>query len=242
MKVHCGTSGYSYAAWKGHFFPDDLPSSEMLSFYAQRFSTVEINNTFYRTPSSAVVAKWATQVPQGFTFVIKAPRRITHQKQLKDASEEVSRLLEAMAPLGEKLGPFLFQLPPFMKKDAPKLRDFLVLLPRKCRVAFEFRHPSWFDDEVMEALRASGAALCAAETDEAEARLVPTGDWGYLRLRRTEYDSAGLEAWARRIRDLPWREVYAFFKHEDEAKGPKFAAMFQSIVAGSLSPNKRLHG
>ncbi|SRR5712664_1748513 len=229
MAVRVGTSGYSYTAWKGSFFPADLPSSRMLEFYAQKLSTVEINNTFYRMPTSAALAHWAEQVPQGFVFALKAPRRITHQKQLADCAEETSHFLRLASELGEKLGPLLFQLPPFMKKDLTRLRDFLASLPKSFASAFEFRHDSWMDDQVFEALREKNAALCIADTDEKEGQVIRTAKWGYLRLRRSDYSADSLASWAKRITG-EWTQTYVYFKHEEEGKGPKFAADFGTAV------------
>jgi len=177
-------------------------------------------------PAPELVARWAEEVPPGFRFVLKAPRRITHEKRLSGVADTTARLFEVAASLGAKQGPFLFQLPPYSKKDAGRLRDFLALLPSGVRAAFEFRDPSWEDDEVSEILRAAGAALCVADTDETqgEPRLVPTARFGYLRLRRADYDDAALRAWAGRIRAQPWDEAFVFFKHEDEARGPRLAA------------------
>jgi len=230
--VIVGTSGYSYKEWKGGFYPKDLKAGEMLRFYAERFPTVEINNSFYRMPSPEVVAGWAAEVPPGFRFVLKAPRRITHEKRLVDVADTTARLFEVAGSLGDKRGPFLFQLPPYSKKDVPRLRDFLGLLPPGERAAFEFRDPSWFDDEVSEALRAAGAALVLADTDDdqGEPRLVPTARFGYLRLRRAQYDEAALAAWAARIRAQPWEEAFVFFKHEDEARGPHFASQLIDLL------------
>jgi uncharacterized protein YecE (DUF72 family) len=225
MKVRVGTSGYSYKQWRGSFYPPDLPDAEMLRYYATRLPTVEINNTFYRMPTPALIARWAEEVPDGFSFVLKASQRITHHKRLNNAGEDVAYLFQTAAALGDKLGPVLFQLPPYSKKDAARLLDFLAVLPEGRRTAFEFRHESWFDDEVYEALRARGASLCVADTDEAEpARLVPTAPWGYLRLRRADYTEEDLAAWADRIRAQPWQEAFVFFKHEEEGKGPALAA------------------
>lgn len=229
MRVVVGTSGYSYKEWKGTFYPADLPATKMLSFYAGHFATVEINNSFYRMPDAKTVAKWAGEVPDGFTFVLKAPQRITHQKKLADAGDEVRQLFEVAAELGPKLGPVLFQLPPFLRKDAQRLRDFLRILPRERKVGFEFRNATWFDDETYALLRDYNAALCAADTDETpdpEAVVVPTASWGYLRLRRTEYAAGDLAAWAKRVERQPWSEACVFFKHEDEGKGPAFAKEF----------------
>jgi uncharacterized protein YecE (DUF72 family) len=230
MRIAVGTSGYSYKEWKGSFYPDDLPASKMLPFYASRFDTVEINNSFYRMPEAKTVAKWAGEVPDGFTFVLKAPQRITHQKKLIDASDDVRYLFEVAAELGPKLGPVLFQLPPFLKKDATRLREFVARLPQEQKIGFEFRHASWFDEEIYAILRERDVALCAADTDEVpdpEQVLVPTASWGYLRLRRTEYAGDELQKWAERVERQPWSAAYVFFKHEDEGKGPKFAEAFR---------------
>ncbi len=235
MNVLVGTSGYSYKEWKGTFYPEDLPAAKMLSFYADHFNTVEINNTFYRMPVPSMLEKWAKEVPDRFVFILKAPQRITHQKRLVDAGEDVRFLFEAADMLGPKLGPVLFQLPPFSKKDIAKLRDFLRILPAGRRFAFEFRHESWFDDEVYDELRKHDAALCAADTDEVadpESVLTPTASWGYLRLRRTEYSGDSLQQWADRVKKQKWSDCYVFFKHEDEGKGPAFARAFLAALTG----------
>jgi uncharacterized protein YecE (DUF72 family) len=233
MRVRVGTSGYSYKEWKGIFYPDDLPAAKMLSFYAGRFDSVEINNTFYRMPNPEMVGKWGEQVPDGFTFVLKAPQRITHQKRLAGAEGDVAHFFDVAETLGEKLGPVLFQLPPFARKDAVKLRDFLAALPPARKVAFEFRHDSWCDEEIYELLRGRDAALCLADTDETtnpDALVIPTASWGYLRLRRTEYADADLAAWAGRVGRQRWEEAYVFFKHEDEARGPLFGERFRALL------------
>ena len=224
MRVLAGTSGFSYKEWKGSFYPEDLPAEDMLRFYAERLPAVEINNTFYRMPKAGLLAGWAEQVPDGFRFVLKASQRITHHKRLKEASEEVGYFLRVAETLGDRLGPSLFQLPPNLKKDLPRLVDFLALLPAAARAAFEFRHASWFEEDVFEALRARGAALCVAEDEELATPLVATAGWGYLRLRRPDYGEAEVAAWADRIRGQPWDETYVFFKHEDAGAGPKLAA------------------
>ena len=229
MRLIVGTSGYSYKEWKGTFYPDDLPAAKMLPFYAQHFGSVEINNTFYRMPEAKTLAKWETEVPDGFTFVLKAPQRITHQKRLVGAGDDVALLFEAAQSLGSKLGPVLFQLPPYSRKDALKLKEFINVLPRDKRVAFEFRNDTWFDDEVYSILRDRDAALCASDTDEVtdpEAIVHSTASWGYLRLRRTEYATGAIAAWRTRIERQPWSDAYVFFKHEDEGKGPIFAKEF----------------
>lgn len=230
MRFLVGTSGFSYPAWRGRFYPADVPPARMLAYYAGRFPTVEINATFYRLPSASTLAHWRDDVPSGFSFAMKAPQRITHQKRLRGADDLVSAFYRAAAELGANLGPVLFQLPPTLKKDVPLLVDFLAQLPGGGRSAFEFRHPSWFDDLVFETLRSQGAALCVAEAEELEVPLVPTADFGYLRLREPDYDAEALESWAERIREQPWREVFVFFKHEDEARGPRLADALASLL------------
>jgi uncharacterized protein YecE (DUF72 family) len=233
MRVLVGTSGYSYKEWKGSFYPHDLPAAKFLPFYASHFDTVEINNTFYRMPEAKTVAKWAGEVPEKFVFVLKAPQRITHQKRLAGAGDDVRFFFEAAAELGPKLGPVLFQLPPFSRKDVPRLRDFLKVLPRH-PVAFEFRHETWFDGEVSSVLRDHDAALCVADTDEVAdpgSLQMSTASWGYLRLRRTEYRDGEIERWAERVKQQPWSSAFVFFKHEDEGKGPAFARTFRDALA-----------
>lgn len=229
MRIFAGTSGFSYKEWKGSFYPSDLPAAGMLSYYAERFPAVEINNTFYRLPNETTLLQWAEQVPADFRFVLKASQSITHRRRLKDVEDPLEYLLATSAALGEKRGPFLVQLPPNMKKDADRLNRFLELVPRSTRMALEFRHASWFDEDVYDALRAHGAALCVADTDEESGPLVATTDWGYLRLRREAYDDAALEAWKANVAGQPWTEAWAFFKHEDEGTGPALARRFLEL-------------
>lgn len=211
MNLFVGTSGYSYKEWKGSFYPEDLPDKQMLRYYAERFRTVEINNTFYRMPSESVLKNWAKEVSGAFAFVLKAPQRITHKQRLKDAEDSVAYLFKVAAALEDRLGPVLFQLPPFLHKDLPRLCDFLKILPAERRVAFEFRHASWFDDEVYDALRGYGAALCIAEAEgDLEVPFVATAPWGYIRLRRPDYDDRELTAWGRRIREQSWQDALSF--------------------------------
>ncbi len=228
MELHVGTSGYSYKEWKGTFYPEDLPAADMLRYYAERLNGVEINNTFYRMPKASVLEAWASQVPDAFRFSIKASQKITHHKRLKEVTEETDYLVRTVGVLGARLGVILFQLPPNLKKDLDRLRAFLTLLPPGVPVAFEFRHPTWHDDEVSDALRRHGAALCCADTeeDEGDAPLVSTAGWGYLRLRRPDYAAADMERWARRVREQPWERAFVFFKHEDGGAGPRMAASF----------------
>jgi uncharacterized protein YecE (DUF72 family) len=234
MEVRVGTSGYSYKEWKGSFYPEDLKAAGMLHYYAERLATVEINNTFYRMPTDSVLLHWAEQVPEGFTFVLKGSQRITHMKRLRDVADAVDYFFRTASSLGPKLGPVFFQLPPNFKKDVVRLREFLALLPAAPPVAFEFRHESWFDDEVYDALREKQVALCAADTDESGAEgapIVPTASWGYLRLRRAEYDDTALRHWIDRVRAQPWERAFVFFKHEDAGKGPAMAARFVAALA-----------
>lgn len=230
MIVRTGTSGFAYREWKGSFYPEELPASAMLGYYAERLAAVEINNTFYRMPSATVLASWAAQVPEGFTFVLKAPRQITHIKRLKEAEQPLAFLLENARTLGPALGPILVQLPPNLKRDDDRLAAFLALLPPDARFAFEFRNATWFDETIYDMLRTHGAALCIAETDEATDPFVATAGWGYLRLRRTSYEEVDLLQWAARLGDTDWGEAFVFFKHEDAGTGPRLAARFAEIV------------
>ena len=231
MNLYVGTSGFAYKAWKGRFYPADLPEKRMLHYYGGHFRAVEINNTFYRMPSAPLLQAWAQEVPADFRFVLKASQRITHQRRLMDADEDTGYLLDVAATLEQRLGALLFQLPPNLKKDAPRLDAFLALLPPSHRAAFEFRHPSWFDDEILGLLRAHRAALCIAEAEgDFEVPPVATADWGYLRLRRPDYGDAELAAWAQQVRQ-PWQDAFVFFKHEDEGKGPRLAQRFLELVA-----------
>jgi uncharacterized protein YecE (DUF72 family) len=233
MRTFVGTSGYSYKEWKGSFYPEKLPAAEMLRYYAERFSTVEINNTFYRMPKEQVVESWAAQVPAGFRFVLKASQRITHQKRLANVEDDTNYLLHMASVLGERQGPLLFQLPPNLKKDLARLKAFLSLVENRAPSAFEFRHESWFDDEVYDCLRSSRAALCIADVDEApEPALVTTADWGYLRLRRENYNDRDLSRWVEKLRSTGWQDAYVYFKHEAAGIGPKLATRFIELSAG----------
>jgi len=231
MNLYVGTSGYSYKEWKGTFYPEDLPEKQMLRFYGERFRSVEINNTFYRMPKPSVLESWAAEVPEDLKFVLKASQRITHMQRLKDVGDSVSYLLKVAVTLKERLGPLLFQLPPFLHKDLPRLREFLALLPSEPHAALEFRHESWLDPEVFALLREHHAALCIAEAEEGlEIPFVSTADWGYLRLRRPDYGDAELKAWGKRIQEQNWRDAFVFFKHEDEGKGPEMARRFLELA------------
>jgi uncharacterized protein YecE (DUF72 family) len=217
-----GTSGFSYKEWLGRFYPEKLPAAEMLRYYAQHFRTVEINNTFYRMPAESMLEGWSQQAPENFTFTLKAPRRITHDKRLREIDSDVAEFARRAGVLGNKLGVLLFQLPPNLKKDLVRLQNLLSLVPKERRTALEFRNDSWQDQEVYDMLRANGAMLCVTDTDEGDTPFVSTSDCGYVRLRRTHYDDAELGAWAERIAAQPLVRTYVYFMHEDEALGTQF--------------------
>jgi uncharacterized protein YecE (DUF72 family) len=233
LKIHVGTSGWSYPEWKGSFYPLDLPAAKMLRFYASRFSTVEVNNSFYRTPSERVLAGWAEQVPPHFRFVMKASRRITHYRRLANVDDSLGYFLRAVTLLGPRLGPTLFQLPPTFEKDLVRLQHFLERLPRRWPAAIEFRHLSWLEDPTFDLLRGHNVALVAVDADDEEfgSPLVPTASWGYLRLRRADYDNSSLLEWSSRIQEQPWSEAYVFLKHEEGSpRGPGAAELFRTIL------------
>jgi uncharacterized protein YecE (DUF72 family) len=230
MNLYVGTSGYSYKEWKGKFYPEKIPAKDMLSYYAARLRAVELNNTFYRLPQKSVVESWKAQVPENFRFSVKAPQRITHFKRLKDVANETSFMLETVSALQDQLGVVLFQLPPNMKKDIERLETFLKDLPADTPAAFEFRHPTWFDDDVLALLRSQNRALVVADTDDMPAyHIDKTADWGYMRLRRVQYSEAELVDWVKRMRAQNWKHAFVFFKHEDEGTGPKLAAQFVEL-------------
>jgi uncharacterized protein YecE (DUF72 family) len=230
VRILVGTSGFSYPAWKGTFYPEDISSPRMLSWYAQKLPAVEVNNTFYRMPNAHVLSTWREEVPGEFRFALKAPQRITHMKRLSDVDGLVSHFWKVASVLGSALGPALFQLPPQMRRDVARLREFLALQPDGAMAAFEFRHASWFEDEVFATLAARGVALCVNESEDFDAPLVATGPFGYLRLRRPGYSIEELAQWAARIRAQPWHTAYVFFKHEDEARGPRFALQLARLL------------
>jgi uncharacterized protein YecE (DUF72 family) len=234
MQFYVGTSGYSYKEWKGPFYPKDLPDKEMLRFYGENLPAVEINNTFYRMPNTSMLDAWAEQVPPDFRFVLKASRKITHAKPLKEKGDEVSYLFKTAATLGDKLGAILFQLPPYLHRNIELFADFVEVLPSGTKVAFEFRHHSWFDDKLYEILHNKGYALCCSDSENEElSQFVATADWGYLRLRKPNYSEKELLDWAQKIKSQNWQAVYAFFKHEDDGAGPNLAKHFLDLVAPS---------
>lgn len=235
MKLRAGTSGYAFKEWKGPFYPEDLHDDGMLAYYASRFPMCEINNTFYRLPKEHVLQEWAAQVPDGFTFAIKASQKITHYARLKpECASAVEFLLKNTATLGDKLGPILFQLPPNLKKDVERLRVFVETLPADRRYTIEFRHESWFEDPVFELLRSRDIALCITEQPEFASPVVATASWGYARLHRFDYDAALLAAWAERLAGQPWTDAYVAFKHDEgEGSGPPAVDGFVAAFAAT---------
>jgi uncharacterized protein YecE (DUF72 family) len=242
VRLLAGTSGYSFKEWKGTFYPEDIKADAMLGFYSTKFPTIEINNTFYRLPKEHVLQEWASQVPGTFTFAIKASQRITHHTRLKTESQPlVEYLLRNTSTLGDKLGPILFQLPPNLKKDQERLKNFLGYLPADRRYTFEFRHESWFDEDVYAILRDRDIALCVSESGELACPLVSTATWGYLRLHKLDYDQPALEEWGRRINSQGWTDSYVYFKHDEgEGSGPPaveaFVRTFGVADQAGLSP------
>jgi uncharacterized protein YecE (DUF72 family) len=230
-----GTSGYNYPEWKGSFYPATLPQAKMLPFYAARFPTVEINYTFYRMPTEKILAGWAAQVPSPYRLTLKAPRRITHDSRLRNCAPLVTTFCETAGILGDKLGALLFQLPPTLKKDLPLLDAFLADLPPAAPAAFEFRHASWFDDEVFARLEGRRVALCVADSDVLTTPVRVTASYAYFRLRDEGYQADDIKRWADTIAaaTAACRDVFVYFKHEDEGKGPEFARLLMDRLGVS---------
>ena len=228
--IWIGTSGYNYPEWKGTFYPPTLSAAKMLPYYAERFSTVEINYTFYRTPNEAIVDGWNRATPDRFKLTLKAPKRITHDARLRDCADRVRQFLEVAATLGPKLGALLFQLPPNLKKDVPLLEAFLEAFPPRVCAAFEFRHASWFADDVYERLRARNLALCVADSEKLSAPVEITADYAYFRLRDEGYTPEHIAQWASVIRERTsgCSDVFVYFKHEEEGKGPEFGRLLMA--------------
>ena len=231
MEILAGTSGFSYAEWKGSFYPADLASKDMLHFYAGQLPAVEINNTFYRLPKESVLSGWISRVPQSFAFAIKASRRITHMKRLKDCADETAYLIKTVATLGPQLGALLFQWPPYLRRDVSRLASFLELVPAEVPAAFEFRHESWLDDSGIDLLRARNRPLVWVDQEDGDPQALPaTADWAYLRLRRAGYDKTQLTVWHERLKTAELKRALVFFKHEEEGAGPQLARDFLSLV------------
>ena len=239
--IHVGTSGYNYTEWRGTFYPADLKTKDMFAFYSGRFRTVEINYTFYRMPTAKTTAAWLAQAPEGFTYALKAPQRITHIQRLMGSEDAVKFFCDAARVLGAHLGPLLFQLPPTFRRDLARLEAFLKIVPADLRAAIEFRHDSWLTDDVYALLSAHNVALCIADFGDKTTPLRATARHGYLRLRDEGYQPADLERWAKTVKDQTphWDETWVFFKHEDEGKGPEFAQAFvKALEAGASAPAK----
>ena len=236
-RLHVGTSGYNFPEWKGSFYPPKLPSAKWLEYYAQQLGTVEINYTFYRIPNAKTIAGWDAATPAGFTFVLKAPQRITHFARLRNIDEPLRLFLDIVRKLNAKLGPVLFQLPPNFKKDIARLGDLLTQLT-DVRAACEFRHASWWSDDVYELLRSTNTALCIADTEEGTTPLVATADFGYVRLRDEGYSSEALREWMQTVQDVgwSWTDAYVFFKHEEKGVGPTLAAEFLRLAPDTAPP------
>jgi uncharacterized protein YecE (DUF72 family) len=224
-----GTSGYNFPEWKGSFYPPKLPSAKWLEYYAQQLGTVEINYTFYRMPNAKTIAGWNAATPEGFIFVVKAPQRITHFARLRNIDEPLRLFLETVGKLHAKLGPVLFQLPPNFKKDIVALGDLLTQFPSHVRCACEFRHASWWSDDVYDLLRTANAALCVAHTEEGTTPFEVTADFGYVRLRDEGYAAEELQGWVEKLKAPAWTDAFVFFKHEEKGIGPKLAAQLQAI-------------
>ena len=239
MKLRAGTSGYAFKEWKGPFYPEKCKDADMLGLYAARFPTVEINNTFYRLPKETVLRDWATQVPEDFTFAIKASQRITHFARLKpECADALDYLMRMTSVLGARLGPVLFQLPPHLHADVERLKAFIDLLPSDRKYVIEFRHESWFDESVFAVLRDRDIAMCVAEQEDFKCPVVCTASWGYLRLHRLDYDASALSEWARCVGAQNWSEAFVYFKHDEGVgSGPPavdaFTASLTAARAGS---------
>jgi uncharacterized protein YecE (DUF72 family) len=226
-RVLVGTSGYNYPEWRGTFYPEKFSTAKMLGYYAERFSTVEINYTFYRIPTEKLLAGWAAGTPDAFQFTLKAPRRITHDAKLQRCEDLVQGFCRTARTLGPKLGTLLFQLPPTFKKDVAVLRAFVDLLPDGTRAAVEFRHLSWLDNETYDVLRAKNVALCVADSEKLSTPIEVTADYAYFRLRDEGYQQADLEKWAAAVKGLAGvRDAFVYFKHEEQGLGPEFARRF----------------
>ena len=236
MKIHVGTSGFAHKEWNGKFYPEKISPKDMLRFYAELLSTVEINNTFYHMPKESVLTSWAEQVPDDFVFALKAPQVITHMKQLRNVFEQTGYLFRSLSILDKKLGPILFQFPKSFREDRPALADFLPLIPDNTACAFDFRSPTWLDAETLDLLREKGCSWCIEDTDENPIQeIISTAPWGYLRLRRSDYADADMSQWLEKILSQKWERAFVFFKHED---GPEMAMRFQELVESRGKPRE----
>jgi uncharacterized protein YecE (DUF72 family) len=226
-QLFIGTSGWAYPSWKPGFYPEKLAQTKFLPHYASQLNTVEVNLTFRQLLKDTTAAKWIAQTPAGFRFAIKAHQVITHIKRLKNAEEFLARFVSTIEPLSRagKLGPVLFQLPPNMKADPKVLQEFLPLVPKRVQAAFEFRHESWFADDIFSCLKEHNRALCIAETEDRVTPDVVTADFCYYRYRKPEYTPEERAAMLRRMQEhlANGRDTYAYFKHEDTPQGALYA-------------------
>jgi len=238
MEQWIGTSGFQYTEWKGTFYPEDLPTAKMLPFYAERFATTEINYSFHRIPSAKTIEGWWKATPDRFKFSLKAPQKITHFSKLRNCGDTMRYFHQVICDLEKKLGPVLFQLPPTLKKDAALLQEFLAVVPDGMRGAFEFRDPSWTDDEIFELLKTKNIALCIADSEKLSTPDVATADYGYLRLRREDYQETDVLRWAEVIkaRANVWSDAFIYFKHEESGIGPKLATRMMELLAAPATP------
>ncbi len=234
MNLWIGTSGFQYPEWKGTFYPEDLPVAKMLPFYAERFSTTEVNYTFRRIPSTKTIDGWWKATPECFKFSLKAPQKVTHFAKLRDCGDTLRYFYQVVSGLESKLGAVLFQLPPSLKKDALLLESFLEDVPPGLRAAFEFRDASWLDDEIFQLLKTRNVALCIADSDKLNTPDIATADYGYLRLRREDYQDADIARWSDAIaaRTELWSDAFVYFKHEESGIGPKLATQMKQLLAG----------
>ena len=233
--IYTGTSGWAYPSWKPEFYPAKLPSQKFLSHYATRLNTVEVNYTFRRFPTEKLLRGWIEATPPGFLFGVKANQKITHVARLRNIADFTSDFFRALQPLDTdgKLGPVLFQLPPFLKCDVALLKEFLATLPRNVRSAFEFRHESWFSEETYTVLREANVALCNAESEKLETPDVQTATFSYLRLRKEKYSPTERKALEQRIAQLATKgDVFVYFKHEETPEGALHA---ESVLAAAKS-------
>lgn len=235
MNLWIGTSGFQYPEWKGTFYPEDLPAAKMLPFYAERFSSTEVNYTFRRIPSAKTIEGWSKTTPEKFKFSLKAPQKVTHFAKLRNCADTLRYFHQVTSGLGEKLGAVLFQLPPSFKKDAPLLGSFLDEVPDGMRAAFEFRHASWFDDAVFALLKKRNTALCIADSAKLSTPVVATADYGYFRLRREDYVTSDVDRWAKVVaaQQGKWSEAFIYFKHEESGISPKLANEMLKLLGES---------
>ena len=230
MRARIGTSGFSYKGWKGPFYPEKIKNDAMLAYYGERLDTVEINNTFHRMPRVELLETWASKVPEDFSFVLKAPRRISHKKGFEDVGESLEMFASNAGTLGARLGPALFQFPPWFKKDLEILTSLTRWIPDGFRCALEFRHESWFDEETYGFLSARGLALVVSDQQVSDPPVVRTAPFGYFRFRQDDYSDDEMKVWAGKLKQAGWNEAFVFYKHEDEGAAPRMAFRFREAL------------